>query len=264
MTPAVQPSQAAAQATGQVVAQTTAPTAPSAEPVLTAQEGPEEYLSAIVAALPTDLYSDEPPLETKFHLKQIIILLSCLEWLWKDRGDFFAAANMTVYYNSKKIKTRDFRGPDFFVVRDTDPRQDRKSWVLWEEDGKYPNFIVEILSDSTAQVDRTTKKELYQDIWRVPEYFWFDPFTLEFEGFSLVNGAYQPIAKDNANRCWSQQLGLYLGLHNNQLRYFSQSGELIPTPEEAAEDASQQAETAKAEAEALKQKLRSLGVDPDA
>lgn len=282
MTPAVQPSQAT---TVQGAVQGTGPTAPTSEPASTPLDGAEAYLLASVAALPTDLYSDEPPLETKFHLQQIIILLSCLEWLWKDRDDFFAAANMTVYYNSKKIKTRDFRGPDFFVVRDTNPRQDRKSWMLWEEDGKYPNFIVEVLSDSTAQVDRTTKKKLYQDIWRVPEYFWFDPFSLEFEGFSLVNGTYQAIAKDGNGRCWSQQLDLYLGLHNDQLRYFSQNGELIPTPEEAAEEAGQQAEIAKAEvetfkaelsvaeeeaqaaraeAEALRQKLRSLGVDPEA
>lgn len=225
--------------------------------------------------LPTDLYSDEPPLETKFHLQQIFILLSCLEWLWKEREDFFAAGNMTVYYSPKQIKTRDFRGPDFFVVLDTDPRQDRKSWVVWEEEGKYPNFIIEILSDSTAQVDRTTKKQLYQNNWRVPEYFWFDPFTLEFEGFSLANGTYQPIAKTEAGWCWSHQLDLYLGLHKAQLRYFSQDGELIPTPTEAAALSIQQAETAKlkaetaeakaeaaqAEAAALRAKLRSLGIN---
>ncbi len=28
-----------------------------------------------------DLYSDEPPLETELHLRQIILLFKCLEWL---------------------------------------------------------------------------------------------------------------------------------------------------------------------------------------
>ena len=98
-----------------------------------------------------ELYSDEPPLESQLHLKQILLLLSCLEWLWRDRNDFYAAGNMTIYYSQDKIKNRDFRGPDFFVVLDTNQRV-RKSWILWEEDGKYPNFILEIMSESTEKL----------------------------------------------------------------------------------------------------------------
>ena len=65
---------------------------------------------------PSDLYSDEPPLETELHLRQIILLLTCLEWLWKDRNDFYAAGNLTIYYSPNQRKSEDFRGPDFFVV----------------------------------------------------------------------------------------------------------------------------------------------------
>lgn len=45
----------------------------------------------------------------------------------------------------------------------------RRSWTVWHEDGKYPNLIVELLSDSTAAIDRGLKKQIYQDIWRVHE-----------------------------------------------------------------------------------------------
>lgn len=31
---------------------------------------------------PSDLYSDEPPLESDLHLQQMVLLLKCLEWLW--------------------------------------------------------------------------------------------------------------------------------------------------------------------------------------
>jgi Uma2 family endonuclease len=124
-----------------------------------------------------DLYSDEPPLETELHLRQIILLFKCLEWLWRDRNDFYAAGNLTIYYSQNKRKTEDFRGPDFFVVRDTE-RKLRKSWVVWEEDGKYPHVIVEILSESTANTDKEAKKKLYQNTFRTPDYFWFDPYTL--------------------------------------------------------------------------------------
>ena len=44
---------------------------------------------------PTDLWSDEPPLESDLHLQQIIILLSCLELLWRERSDYYASGNLT-------------------------------------------------------------------------------------------------------------------------------------------------------------------------
>src|SRR4028118_46672 len=107
---------------------------------------------------PSDLLSDEPPLETYRHLKQIILLLTSLERLWQDRQDFFAGANLSIYYSTRQRKSEDFRGPDFFVVLDTEYKE-RKSWMVWEEDGKYPNLILEILSDTTAQIDRGLKNK---------------------------------------------------------------------------------------------------------
>ncbi len=182
---------------------------------------------------PCDLYSDEPPLESDLHLQQIILLLQSLEYLWRDRADFYATGNSTVYFNPDRIKSRDFRGPDFFVVLDTE-RKPRKSWVIWAEGGKYPNVIVEVLSPSTAKVDRTTKKQLYQDIFRTPDYFWFDPDSLEFAGFQLVGGRYQPLQATEQGWLWSQQLQLFLGIYQQQLRFFAPEGQLIPTPEEVA------------------------------
>lgn len=205
---------------------------------------------------PSNLLSDEPPLETYRHLAQIIVLLTSLEWWWKDRNDFFAAGNLTIYYNLQQLRSRDFRGPDFFVVLNIE-RKERKSWVVWEENGKYPNLIIEILSETTAVTDRELKKQIYQDTFRTPDYFWFDLYTLEFAGFHLLDGQYQALAANPQGWLWSQQLGLYLGIHAEQLRFFTAEGHLVPTPTQAAQLAQQQAERMAA-------KLRELGVDPNA
>ena len=69
----------------------------------------------------------------------------------------------------------------------------RFSWVVWEEDGRYPNLIIELLSASTSKVDRTLKKELYQNRFRTPEYFWFSPNTQEFMERTM-NGRYLTLA----------------------------------------------------------------------
>ncbi|WP_375328359.1 Uma2 family endonuclease [Microcystis sp. BLCC-F210] len=185
-----------------------------------------------VTCPPTDLWSDEPPLESDLHLQQIIILLSCLELLWQEKNDYYASGNLTIYYNEEQLKKRNFCGPDFFVVLDTEKRP-RKSWVVWGEQGKYPNVIVEILSDSTANIDRTKKKILYQNTFRTPNYFWFDPNTLELQGFRLIEGQYQAISANEQGYLWSEELGLYLGIFDRKLRYFTVDGQLVPTPQEA-------------------------------
>ncbi|XXS85356.1 hypothetical protein WMF42_20420 [Sorangium sp. So ce176] len=92
-----------------------------------------------------------------------------------------------------------------------------------------------------------------------PDYFWFDPATLELSGFHLVDGQYQPLSPDASGRVWSAQLGLFLGVERGQLRFFTPAGELVPAGLELA----QRAESAEQRAARLAEKLRELGVDPD-
>ncbi len=220
-----------------------------------------EFCADEVKFPPRDIWSEEPPLESYAHLQQILILLQCLEWLWQDRNDYFAAANLSIYYSPNQKKSEDFRGPDFFVVLGTERRLDRKSWVVWGEGGKYPDVIVEILSPSTAKVDRGQKKQIYQDIFRTPDYFWFDPETLELQGFRLMEGQYQAIEPTNRGWLWSDLLGLFLGIYQQQLRYFNREGELIPTPAEVAKQERQEKVLAWQQIEQLKSRLRELGAD---
>lgn len=75
---------------------------------------------------PCDLESDEPELESDLHREQIELLLACLKWYWRHRDDFYATGNLTIYFSEDQITSRDFRGPDFFVVMGTH-NQPRKS-----------------------------------------------------------------------------------------------------------------------------------------
>lgn len=203
----------------------------------------------------TQLESNEPEMESSLHYAQLALLVGCLEWLWRDRNDFFIGANLTIYFSREQLKNRDFRGPDFFLVRNTEKRP-RRSWVVWEEGGQYPDLLIELLSPATERTDRTLKKELYQSRFRTPEYFWFSPETLELAGFRLSNGHYVPIQPDETDLLRSDVLELCLGVHEGQLRYFTDTGTLIPTPAEAAEQAEQRAAR-------LAEQLRELGVEPD-
>ncbi len=227
------------------------------------------------AIIPSDEFlSDEPQLESHLHMEQLIILLTCLQCWWWERDDFFACGNISIYYEKGQINGQSDRasGPDFFVVLNTDPRA-RYSWVVWQENNRYPNLIVELLSEETANTDKTTKKTLYQDRFSTPEYFWFHPKTLEFEGFRLVEGKYQPIAPNQRGWRWSEELGLYLGVYERQLRYFTENGEIVRTPieqltvESEQRDliqqrdlAQQQAESEHRERESVQQQLADVEV----
>ncbi len=74
--------------------------------------------------------------------------------------------------------------PDVFVVCDPDKVQD---------DGIHgaPDFVVEVLSDSTAYKDLSTKKELYERAG-VREYWLVNPQNGSVFTYALVDGHYGP------------------------------------------------------------------------
>ena len=239
--------------------QTTQPQATQLEATQLEAIPPE--VAAIADLPPPDLWSDEPPLESDRHRRQIELLLRLLEWWWRERDDFYATGNLTIYYSPRQLKSEEFRGPDFFVVLGTE-RRERRSWIVWHENGQYPNIIVEFLSDSTAKTDRGLKRQIYQNVFRTPDYFWFHPDTLEFQGFQLVSGQYQSLQPTAEGWLWSQQLQLYLGIHQRQLRFFTAEGDLVPLPEEElgqqAEQEHQRAEQERQRAEAAERELERL------
>jgi len=61
-------------------------------------------------------------MESSAHYMQLLLLVTCLEWLWRDRKDFFIVANLTIYFSRQELRSRDFRGPDFFLVKGTEKR----------------------------------------------------------------------------------------------------------------------------------------------
>ncbi len=207
--------------------------------------------------------------ESSLHYLQLLLLVISLNWYWQDRHDYFLAVNLTIYYSLEQLKKRDFRAPDLFLVKNADPWL-RPSWVVWEEDGRSPDLIFELLSDSPAISDQRGKHLLYLDRFPTPEYFWYSPKSQEFMGLRLINRVYEEIPEDAQGRCWSQELELFLGVHQSRLCYFTPAGELVPTPEEAAQQSQTQLshtqaklETAQVKQAKLAAKLRELGIDPD-
>lgn len=104
-------------------------------------------------------------------------------------------------------------------------------------------------------------------MFHTPEYFWYDPYKGELQGYRLVADEYEPIPPDAQGRVWSQVLGASVGVwegvwqgrHRRWVRLYDREGRLVPTQAEWERQLREQAE---AELERLKAKLRELGVEP--
>ncbi|HEV8246767.1 MAG TPA: Uma2 family endonuclease [Polyangiaceae bacterium] len=189
--------------------------------------------------LPSD---DGEPMETGRHRQQMVLLIQSLKFAWADRHDYFVGGNMFVYFSETQVKKNDFRGPDVFVVLDTTDR-DRRSWVAWGEDGKLPEVVIELLSDRTRQIDRGEKMQIYSRLWRTAEYYLYDPWSHEFEGYRLdpLSAQYAAMAPDELGDFPCHRLGLKLGIREGSfegvqtrwLRWLDQHGEVLQTSEEA-------------------------------
>ncbi|QJB28593.1 Uma2 family endonuclease [Limnospira fusiformis] len=218
---------------------------------------------------PTDLiFDDGEPLESNRHRIAMNVLIRSLQQAWSERHDFYTGGNMFIYYSSEQARNRDFRGPDFFAVLDVDGTKERQGWVVWQEGGRYPDVIVELMSPSTARVDKGKKKELYQRTFRTPDYFVFDPFEANaFQGWHLQSSeGYQLLEANERGWLWCETLGFWLGTWSGTidreeaiwLRFYDTEGNLVLLPEEAerqkAEAERQKAEAERQKAEAERQK----------
>jgi len=118
----------------------------------------DQEILASFKALPTEdelPCDDGEPVETARHRDQMIMLIESLKAHWSDRKGYYVGGNMFMYYDPDN-KAR-FRGPDFFLVLDVEDRE-RKSWVVWREGMRFPDVIIELLSESMHEVDRGEKE----------------------------------------------------------------------------------------------------------
>jgi hypothetical protein len=121
--------------------------------------------------------------------------------------------------------------------------------LVWKE-GKAPDVVIEITSNSTQREDKKKKFGIYRDILRISEYFLFDPtddyLAPPLQGFRLVSGEYATI-EPIAGRLPSQVLSLHLEREGPKLRVFDPAtGQRLPTRLEARTAAERRADSAEA------------------
>ena len=119
------------------------------------------------------------------------------------------------------------RRPDLLIAFGVDPADyEASNGYVVSEQGKPPDFVLEVASESTAETDVRVKRDEYAALG-ILEYWRFDK-TGEFHGVRLagdrlVDGGYQPIPIDELD---SGNLEGYSAVLNLNLRW--ENGRLQP------------------------------------
>jgi Uma2 family endonuclease len=217
----------------------------------------------------------EPLAESYDHVQAIATTLDVLtQYLSGQQATVLADQFMYYAQGFPKLRV----APDVMVIFNVTPGG-RDNYKIWEEK-QVPAVIFEITSKSTQDQDKFIKKSLYEQLG-VTEYWLFDPngewIEGHLQGYRLQGDNYQLITDQ-----LSQPLGLRLAVEEKRLSFYRQdNGEklLISTElrqawraeqerseqeRQRADQEYQRAEQERQRADRLAEKLRSLGIDPDA
>jgi Uma2 family endonuclease len=173
----------------------------------------------------------QPMAETEANGIQMTNLIYAFEHVLAPRERVKVGGNLLMYYNPES--GWDHVSPDVYVAFDADPGMRRK-WQTWLE-GKFPEIVFEITSESTVKEDLGTKVELYARLG-VREYYLFDPqreMEPRFRGFYRSGSRLQPISIVD-ERIVSPLMGVELRAMGEWLRVIDPlTGEPVPDPDEA-------------------------------
>lgn len=230
----------------------------------------------------------EPLAETSVHIDAIIDAVVVLRQ-HLDGQSAIVLADQFLYYAQGYPKLR--VAPDIMVVLNVTPGP-RDNYKLWEEE-QVPVVIFEITSEGTKNQDQGFKKTLYEQL-EVREYWQFDPKSEwlegQLKGYRLHGERYEPVVDSRI-----EPLHLRIAVDGQQVAFYREdtgekllaSGELAQAlrkevrsrqqaeeraeqehqraeqEHQRAEQERQRAEQAETQVEQLKERLRSLGVDPE-
>jgi Uma2 family endonuclease len=213
--------------------------------------------------------SDDTPVDNEDQNFIPNVLLFLLEYIWKQREDWFFGVDMGIYHTTG-AHPRVPVIPDGFLSLGVQRRKggkSRKSYVMWEEAYVPPILTLEVVSQ-TPGGEYDEKLEIYARLGVLyyvvyNPLFWRRDGQLPFEVYKLINGTY---VLQLGEPFWMPEIELGIGrcplvddpLGREVLSWYDVSGKRYPSEAEAER---QRAEAERQRAEQIAERLRQLGED---
>jgi Uma2 family endonuclease len=203
-----------------------------------------------------DLPESQPQINLNDYLKGV------LKYFYAAQG-WFVTGNLAILPITNKGQKYPFKNlaPDVvvFPARISEAEQrSLTSWNMNEANRPAPLVVFEVSSKDTWQNDLSVKPDYYR-LLGIKEYFAYDPqglwtnSTVQLRGWRYQNEVSEELAMDGQGRLWSEVLQSWLKPDDAYLRLYDQNGNIRLKGEEAALQ----------QIEALREKLRQAGLDPD-
>ncbi len=167
--------------------------------------------------------SDGKPLaENDLQARAILYAFGALRVRYAAHTDVYVSADLLIYYEEGNPRVS--VAPDTFVVFGVEDHT-RMNYKVWQE-GKGPDFVLEVASPSTWREDVERKPRIYAGLG-VSEYFLFDPtgehYSPRLRGYRLVDGGYERLPAlesiDRTLTMHSEVLGLELRAKGEEMRF---------------------------------------------
>ena len=177
-----------------------------------------------------------PMAENTWQLDAMLYAIGALQGYFSEREDVFASGDLLFYYEEGNSSAS--VAPDVFVVFGVHG-QERMNYKVWEE-GKGPDFVLEVASPGTWKEDQESKPAVYARMG-VLDYFQYDPRGLylqpELRGCRLVKGKYERLPEMRSGHrglvVHSETLGLEVWAEGKQLRFRDPvTGQFLLSPAE--------------------------------
>jgi Uma2 family endonuclease len=206
--------------------------------------------------------SDDFPVDNEEQNFIPNVLLFLLEYIWKQRQDWFFAVDMGIYHTTG-ANPRVPVVPDAFLSLGVERRKEgrpRRSYVLWEEENIPPILTLEVVSQTPGgEYDEkaTTYARLgvlYYVVYN--PYFWQRDGQLPFEVYRLVDGVYR---LQVGEPFWMPEIGL--GIGRCQMADDPLGREILSWYDASGQRYLSEAEAERQRADQLAERLRQLGED---
>lgn len=213
----------------------------------------------------TDLYPEtdgKPMAVSDRHRRILTRIIQTLENHFAQRPEVYVSGDILMYY--REGHPQQVVSPDVLVTFGIGQKP-RLTYKVWEE-GKVPDFVMELSSKSTHRKDLGEKMELYASLG-IRDYALYDAEGLYLPtplmGFTLVDGRYVAMSPNVDGGIYSEALGLEFRLRDTHFGIYDPVLEAwLQTPAEAAEaraeNAEARAENAEAETARLREQLARL------